>query len=394
MRRATLYATALGLYEAQVNGARVGRDYFTPGWTDYAHRVQYQTYDVTDLVKPGPNALQALLGDGWYAGLAAYTGRRQVYGGYSRFAAQLELELADGSRQIVVTDASWQGAFGPVRSADLLMGCTTDLRREPADWQPVATGLRAVPGVSAAGLAGFVLEPATVDPVRVSEERPAASVTEPTPGVYVIDFGQNLVGWVRLKLRGIAGQKVVIRHGEMLNPDGTVYTSNLRGAAATDEYWLKGRGEEILEPHFTFHGFRYAQLTGLGVAPAPADAVAIVAGSALRRTGDFSCSNPLLNQLYRNIIWSQRGNYLEAPTDCPQRDERLGWTGDTQFFIPTATYNFDVESFIERWLVTITDDQSPDGTFPDVAPATTHNPKAITAWGDAAIVCTHELWRA
>ena len=394
VRRATLYATALGLYEARVNGARVGRDYFTPGWTDYAHRVQYQAYDVTGLVKPGPNDLQALLGDGWYAGLAAYTGKRQVYGGYPRFAAQLELELANGSRQIVVTDASWRGAFGPVRSADILMGCSTDFRRAPADWQPVAIGLRAVPGVPVDAIAKFALEPATVDPVQVSEERPAASVMEPAPGVYVIDFGQNLVGWVRLKLRGIAGQKVVVRHGEMLNPNGTVYTSNLRGAAATDEYWLTGQGGEILEPHFTFHGFRYAQVTGLGVAPAPADAVAIVAGSALRRTGDFSCSNPLLNQLYRNIIWGQRGNYFEAPTDCPQRDERLGWTGDTQFFIPTAAYNFDVASFIERWLVTITDDQGPDGTFPDVAPATTHNPKAITAWGDAAIVCTHELWRA
>jgi alpha-L-rhamnosidase len=403
VRRATLYATALGVYEMHLNGARIGRDIFTPGWTDYAHRVQYQTYDVTAQLRSGANVLAAELGDGWYAGLAGFTGLRHIFGGNTRFAAQLEIEFADGTRRTVATDGTWRAAFGPIRYADMLLGCAYDARLaskgwmqpgfDDSGWSPVATGLRAA-GDNSPAPRQPIIEAASLEPVRVTDQLPAKSVTEPRAGVYVVDFGQNMVGWVRLKAAGFAGQKLTVRHGEMLNPDGTVYTSNLRGATATDVYWLSGNGVDTLEPFFTFHGFRYAEITGLASAPDPASFTGVVVGTLIRRTGDFGSSNPLLNQLYSNIIWSQRGNYLEAPTDCPQRDERLGWTGDTQFFIRTGAFNFDVESFIERWLVTIvTDEQGEEGTFPDVAPSIGRAPQAITAWGDAAIACTYSLWQ-
>jgi alpha-L-rhamnosidase len=226
----------------------------------------------------------------------------------------------------------------------------------------------------------------------VQEELPARRVSEPAPGRFVFDVGQNMVGWVRLKVTGKAGQKVTLRHGEMLNPNGTLYTSNLRGATATDVFWLRD-GEQTLEPWGTLHGFRYVEVTGIDGPPALAAVTGLVVHNPMARTGDFSCSSPLVNQLFKNIIWGQRGNYLEAPTDCPQRDERLGWTGDTQFFIRTGLFNFEAPNFIERWLVTLaTDSQGADGTFTDTAPAIGHKPHAVTAWGDAAIVVTHALW--
>jgi alpha-L-rhamnosidase len=404
VRRALLHATALGIYELHMNGERVGNDYFTPGWTDYLRRVPCQTYDVTGLVRTGANVVGAILGDGWYASTLGYLGRRQNYGGYPRFAAQLELELADGSRVEVATDGTWRAATGPIRYADMLQGYAYDARREwqgwdtaafdGSRWSPVAVGLRPL-DASKGGLDSSVsVEPASTDPVRVFEQLPARSVRLASPGVYLVDFGQNMVGWVRLRVRGQAGQRVLVRHGEMLNPDGSLYTSNLRAAAAADYYWLKGGGPEVLEPRFTYHGFRYAEISGLDAPPLPSDVTGIVAHSALERTGTFECSDPLVNRLYENIIWGQKGNYFEAPTDCPQRDERLGWTGDTQFFIPTAEFNYNVASFIERWLVTIaTDEQGEDGTFPDIAPSVGRKAKAITAWGDAAITCTHALWK-
>jgi alpha-L-rhamnosidase len=403
VRRALLHATALGFYEVHLNGERVGKDYFTPGWTDYHHRVACQTYDVTSLIHTGANAIGALLGDGWYASTVGYFGRRQNYGGFPRFAAQLELELADGTRMEIMTDGSWRAATGPIHYADLLQGYAYDARLEfsgwdgaafdDSHWSPVDVGLRsAVPGDSPAP--PVAIEPARGEPVRVFDRLQARSIQPGGPGAYLVDFGQNMVGWVQLRVQGRPGQRVLVRPGEMLNPNGTLYTSNLRAAAAVDTYWLKGGGPEVLEPRFTYHGFRYAEISGLDSSPLPGDVVAMAAHTDLDRTGDFECSDPQVNRLYQNIIWSQKGNYFDVPTDCPQRDERLGWTGDTQFFIPTAAYNFDVASFIERWLVTIaTDEQAEDGSFPDVAPSVGRKGKAITGWGDAAIICTYNLWR-
>ena len=398
VRRATVYATALGIYELQVNGAPVGHDVFAPGWTEYTKRVHYQTYDVTAQLKPGANALGAQLGDGWFAGLASYTGKRHYYGGQPRLRAQLEIDYADGSREVVPTDGSWRGSFGPVKYADLYLGCAYDARLARADWargdfndqgwSPVATGL------SEGGPKNFVVEAGSLEPVRVQDELPARSVAGPSAGTYVFDFGQNLVGWVRLKVQGKAGQKLTLRHGEMLNPNGSLYTSNLRGATATDVFWLRD-GEQTLEPWGTFHGFRYVEVTGLTSAPTAAMATGIAVHNPMARTGDFESSSSLVNQLFKNIVWGQKGNYLEAPTDCPQRDERLGWTGDTQFFVRTGLYNFDVANFLERWLQAIaTDSQGADGTFPDTVPAISQKPHAVTAWGDAALVVTHAVWQA
>ncbi|HKB89317.1 MAG TPA: family 78 glycoside hydrolase catalytic domain, partial [Opitutaceae bacterium] len=263
-----------------------------------------------------------------------------------------------------------------------------------SSWKSVAIGLHASAAGAPVPKSPAIIEAATVDPVREIEELPAKTVAEPQPGVYVFDLGQNMVGWPRLKVHGRPGQKLTVRHGEMLNPNGSLYTSNLRGAAATDVYWLRGDKEEKLEPYFTLHGFRYVEITGLDARPDTSAATGVVVHHPFKRTGDFVSSNPLLNKLFLNIIWGQKGNYIETPTDCPQRDERLGWTGDTQFFIYTGLYNFEALNFIERWLVTLcTDEQGPDGTFPDTAPAIGHQPHAVTAWGDAALVCTHALWK-
>jgi alpha-L-rhamnosidase len=404
VRRALVHATALGIYEVHMNGERVGRDYFTPGWTDYLHRVPCQTYDVTALVHPGANVIGAILGDGWYASTLGYLGTRQNYGGFPRFAAQLELELADGTQVEVATDGTWRAATGSILYADMLQGYAHDARKEwpgwdapgfdGSRWSAVSTGLRRAEASADSPALAVTVEPATTDPVRVSEQLAAKSVRAVRPGIFQVDFGQNMVGWVRLRVKGSAGQEVLVRHGEMLNPNGTLYTSNLRGAAAADHYWLKGGEPEILEPRFTYHGFRYVEISGLASPPLASDVTGIVAHSELERTGDFECSDPRVNRLYQNIIWGQKGNYFEAPTDCPQRDERLGWTGDTQFFIPTAAFNYGVASFIERWLVTIaTDEQAEDGSFPDIAPSVGRKGKAVTAWGDAAIICTDTLWK-
>lgn len=398
VRRATVYATALGMYELHLNGERVGRDDFTPGWTEYRRRLEYQTYDVTGQIRSGKNALGAMLGDGWYAGVLAYTGKRHSYGGMPRLRAQLEIEYADGTRDTIATGPTWRGDFGAVRYADLYMGCAYDERLVRPDWakgtfddskwSPVVTGF--APGTPT----DFILEAASMEPVRQGAELVTKAVTQPRPGTWIFDLGQNMVGWARLKVpAGLPGQKITVRYGEMLNPNGTLYTSNLRGATATDVFWLRGGGEETLEPWGTFHGFRYVEVTGLEGEPRANAVSGIVVHSAMERTGDFHCSDPLVNQLFHNIIWGQMGNYLEAPTDCPQRDERGGWTGDTQFFIRTGLFNYEVPNFFERWLNTLsTDSQGEDGTFPSTAPAIGHKPTAVTAWGDAALVCTHALW--
>ncbi len=394
VRRATIYSTALGIYELHLNGARVGSDFFTPGWTDFHARAQYQTYDVTAQIRKGPNALGAILGDGWYASVLAYSGQRHFYGGYPRLLSQLEIEYADGSREIVATDDSWRAAAGPIRSADLMAGCTYDARLDvdswaqpnfdASAWQPVATGLRAVNPEKP--LSTFAIEAANADASRITEELPARRVSEPRPGAWTFDLGQNMTGWARLKVRGHAGQKIMVRHGEVLNPNGTLYTSNLRGANATDIYYLRGDGTETLQPFFTFHGFRYVEVTGLDEKPGLDAVTGIVVHSPIERTGEFECSNPLVNQLVRNIFWSQRDNFLEVPTDCPQRDERAGWTGDAQFFIDTAAYNADVAAFFTRWLTTVCQDsQLSSGAMANVAPRF-GGLWASAGWGgDAAI---------
>ncbi len=390
VRRATLCASALGIFEMHLNGQRVGQDYFMPGYTDYRKRVYYAAYDVTGQLKEGSNSIGGILGDGWYAGYLAWMGKRNFFGPATRLGAQLDIEFADGSTRQIITDDSWRASYGPILHADMLHGCAYDPRKEMPGWDAPGFDESQWKPVDVSEKIALVPSAYPADGVRRDDELATKAVTEPLPGEYVFDLGQNMVGWVRLKVSGAPGQKITVRHGEMLNPDGTVYTANLRSARATDEYFLKGNGEETFEPYFTFHGFRYVQVSGLTSEPAPAAVTGIVVHSAMERTGHFECSNPMLNQLYSNIIWGQKGNYFDIPTDCPQRDERQGWMGDAQVFVRTAACNYDIAGFFTKWLVDVGDAQLPDGAFSVVSPNIL--PDLCAGWGDAGVICSWTVY--
>ncbi|MFI1206974.1 alpha-L-rhamnosidase [Streptomyces sp. NPDC020802] len=392
--RARLYATALGLYEAHLNGRRVGRDQFAPGWTDYRERVQYQTYDVTTLLRPGANAIGAYVAPGWYAGNVGMFGPHQ-YGEHPALLAQLEVDYADGTSERVTSGTHWRAAPGPIVSADLLSGETYDARKETSGWTSPGFDDRAWPGVRAAGDAAPPLIVAQPDgPVRVAEELPVKRVTEPEPGVFVFDLGQNMVGSVRLRVSGDAGTTVRLRHAEVLNPDGTLYTANLRTAAATDTYVLKGSGEETYEPRFTFHGFRYVEVTGFPGTPSAGAVTGRVMHTSAPFTLDFETDVPMLNKLHSNITWGQRGNFLSVPTDTPARDERLGWTGDINVFAPTAAYTMESARFLTKWLVDLRDAQTAEGSFTDVAPTVGALGDGVAGWGDAGVTVPWSLYQA
>ncbi|MFD9445323.1 alpha-L-rhamnosidase [Streptomyces sp. NPDC060006] len=392
--RARLYATALGLYEAHLNGRRVGRDQFAPGWTDYRERVQYQTYDVTTLLRPGANAIGAYVAPGWYAGNVGMFGPHQ-YGEHPALLAQLEVDYADGTSERVTSGTHWRAAPGPIVSADLLSGETYDARKETSGWTSPGFDDRAWPGVRAAGDAAPPLIVAQPDgPVRVVEELPVKRVTEPEPGVFVFDLGQNMVGSVRLRVSGDAGTTVRLRHAEVLNPDGTLYTANLRTAAATDTYVLKGSGEETYEPRFTFHGFRYVEVTGFPGTPSAGAVTGRVMHTSAPFTLDFETDVPMLNKLHSNITWGQRGNFLSVPTDTPARDERLGWTGDINVFAPTAAYTMESARFLTKWLVDLRDAQTAEGSFTDVAPTVGALGDGVAGWGDAGVTVPWSLYQA
>ena len=407
--RARLYVTALGLYEFYINGSRIGKDVFTPGWTDYNVRVQYQTYDVSDVLRPGENACGAILGDGWYCGHVEWRGR-QRYGDRPRLLAQLVLTYDDGATDVVVTDGSWKTAFGPLLEADLLMGESYDARLEFGDWsspgyddarwQPVQT-FPDPPGLTLVAQQGPTVR-ATEEVVPIGE--PVALPKWPAPD-YLFDMGVNLVGRVRLRVKGPAGATIRLRFAEVLKegpkaelPGGGIYIENLRTARQTDYYTLKGDPDgEVWEPRFTFHGFRYVEVSGWPAEkgaehaqPTAQTLTGIVLHSDTPPTGVFECSDPLLNQLQKNIDWGQRGNFLDIPTDCPQRDERLGWTGDAQVFARTAAFNRDVAGFFTKWQRDLADAQAqnPRGAFPSVAPNTGGvDADGGPAWADAGILC-------
>ena len=394
IKRATLYATARGVYEIHLNGQRVGVDELTPGWTNYNKRIYFQTYDVTQMIRQRDNVIAAILGDGWYSGYFSYQGKRSLYGADPSLLAQLEIEYDDGRKERIVTDESWKCAYGPIREADLLMGSAYDARKEIDGWDRSGFDDSSWQPAEIATAPTAAIEPHPGNLPRRHEEIHGQQITEPTPGVYVIDLGQNIVGWAALKVRGEKpGTRITMRFSEMLNPDGSPYLIALRGARALDTYFAKGADEETFDPKFTFHGFRYVEITGLSKKPEPQDVTGIVVHTQMPRTGQFECSNQLVNQLFHNIIWGQKGNYLEVPTDCPQRDERLGWTGDAQFFIRTGAYNFDVAAFFTKWLVDLDQDaQHADGTFADVAPDLLGGHGNV-AWGDAGIICPYVIYR-
>jgi len=399
VKRALLLVSALGTCELRMNGQRVTDDYFVPGWSDFRKRAYYRAYEVTHLLRQGKNAIGAILHDEWYAGYQGGWGQRNKFGGEPRLLVQLHIEFTDGSTQLVVSDESWKANYGPILEADNYMGETDDARRElvgwdtpeydDSDWKQVVTGR----GTGDAGRESFSLTWHPGPPIRKVMELPAKSVREVKPGIFIFDLGQNMVGVVRLKVRNAApGTKIVLRYGEVLEPDGTLHTANLRGARATDTYICKGEPEEVWEPRFTYHGFRYVEVTGYPGTP-PLDAITgIVLHSDVPMVGEFECSHPLVNRLVENIRWGLRGNYFEVPTDCPQRDERQGWTGDAQIFARTATYFADISAFMTKWLIDLNDSQRDDGAYPDVAPATGAG-YGTPAWGDAGIIVPYTLWR-
>jgi alpha-L-rhamnosidase len=393
--RARLYATARGIYEPRLNGARVGDRELAPGWTEYHRRIQYQTYDVTDQVRPGANALGALVADGWWSGYVGFDARRPAhhYGDQTAFLGQLVLDFADGSRQVVATDATWTEGSGAIQTADLLMGQHVDATRAQPGWDepgPTPGGFRPVAVLDPAP-GPLVAEPD--EPVRVVTDVPAVAVQSRAPGRFIVDFGQNLVGRVRLAIRGAArGQRIVLRHAEVL-ADGELYVDNLRRARATDSFTASGAGVEVFEPRFTCHGFRYVEIDNYPGEPSLVDITARVLHSDTPWTGRFECSDPMVNQLQSNITWGQRGNFVAVPTDCPQRDERLGWLADAQIFAPTASRNADVSAFFARWLRDVVDGQDADGAFRDVAPVVTLRREGAPAWGDAGVIIPWHLWR-
>lgn len=385
MKRAVLYATALGLYEIQINGKRVGDHVLAPDWTDYRKRVRYQAYDVTALLKKGENALGAFLANGWYSGHIG-NGGYQFFGKSPALLAQLEVTYADGRRQQVLTDESWKTHASPILSSDFMTGENYDARLELENWSQPAFDDSQWSPAKVRAWPDLAIEAQVMEPVRQVRELKPKSVSQPKPGLWVFDLGQNMVGVVRLKISAPAGTQLTLRHAEMLNPDGTLYTANLRGAPSVDHYLCKGGPVEVWQPRFTFHGFRYVELSGLKTPPENGAVTGVVISSDTPSAGEFACSDPRVNQLQSNIQWGQRGNYLSVPTDCPQRDERLGWMGDAQVFIRTATYNSDVAAFFTKWLVDVDDGQSPEGAFSDVNP-NTMNVGGVPGWGDAGVIC-------
>ena len=368
--RARLHITAGGIFEPWVAGRRLDRSSLLPGWTDYRIRVPFHSYDVTEQFVAGDEVtVGAILADGWYSGGVGPFHKRNFWGKHPVLRAIVVIERADGEREIHGTDTSWTGAFGAIQSADLLQGEVIDARQALAGWSDDASTASAAwqPVTIEQGPAGRIV-PAVIAGAAPIAEFAAVSITEPQPGSLVVDFGQNFAGHVRLAVAGHAGGIVRVRHAEVVAPDGTIYTENLRGARATDTFVLSG-GDDVFEPSFTYHGFRYAEITGLPSADAIAEITGVAVSSVAAMTGEFETGHPLVDQLQHNLQWSMFSNFIEVPTDCPSRDERTGWTGDAQIFAPTATFNADVAAFYTKWMDDIEDTRMANGALPDIAPA-------------------------
>lgn len=388
LRRATLHVTGLGIVEPYVNGARVGNEVLSPGWTSYTHRVDLRRHDVTDLLVEGRNALGAIVGEGWAVGPLTWELKRANYADRPALYARLELEYDDRT-EVVGTDKAVRVGEGAVRANGIYAGETYDARLEPVGWTE--------PGFDDVGWAPAqpfdwdvgTLVPEADPPIRRIEELAPTAIDRRDDGRVVVDFGQVLSGWVRLTVSGEAGRTITLRHAELLTPEGELETETLRKAAATDRYTLRGStpdAPETWEPRFTFHGFRYSEITGWPGDLQADDVRAVVVHSDMARTGWFECSDPLVNRLHTNTLWSMRGNFVGVPTDCPQRDERLGWTGDLNAFAPTATFLYDVREVVGSWLEDLAAEQAASGTVPWVVPDVLPNPSSPTAlWSDVAV---------
>ena len=389
---ARVYAAARGVYELSLNGEKVGDSHLAPGWTNYNKRIQYQTYDVTDQVKSGANALGAYIAPGWYSGIIASFGNNK-YGTKPSLLAQLRIDYTDGTSEWVTTDNTWKTAPGPIVAADLIDGETYDSNAELAGWDQAGFDASAWSTVGVQPTATPLLVPQIDEPVRQTGTRAAESQSETVEGKYVYDLGQNMVGVASLRLTGVAGQTATIRYGEVRDPDGSLYTANLRGAKVTDRYTFTQTGTVTYVPRFTYHGFRFVEVSGTSVAPALSDITGLVWGSDLDVTGSLSTSDAMLNQLQSNITWGQRGNFLSIPTDTPARDERLGWTGDINVFAQTAAYNSNTLPFLTKWLQDLRDDQSANGDLPGTSPFVGCCGGGI-GWSDAGITVPYSIFKA
>lgn len=397
LKRAWVYASALGLYELRLNGSKVGSDLFAPGWTDYRVRVQYQRFDITRMVKPGANAIGAEIAPGWFAGRIGWFAKN-MYGKNQSFAAQIHLEFSDGTRQVLNTDSSWKTSGGPLTESDIQDGDRYDARMEKPGWDK--------PGYDDSGWSAVKVRKGEdrhmvaqwSQPVGEIREMKPLEVSEPIPGVFIYDLGQNITGVVRINVRGAKGATITLKHAERLNDDGTLDQTNLKEAQATDTYILSGNGKETFQPKFTFHGFRWFSVEGLEKAPALADVTGVVVGTLLPEAGSLQTSNADLNHLLSNIRWTISNSYLSIPMDSPQRSERLGWTGDANVMAATAAWFFDVSRFFSKWQTDILDAQSSnkddlEGLMPNVAPKWRQAGGAGGGWGDVGVNLPYVLWK-
>jgi len=386
IKSARVYTTALGLYQLNINGAKVSSDLFTPGWTSYKKRLQYQTYDITSLLKE-KNAIGAVLADGWYRGNIGFSGQHDYYGKQLALLLQVQISYTDGTTEVILSDKSWKVTDnGPIVESDIYNGELYDSRLELTGWDKAGYDMSKWSYAATITHSNDILIAPQGVPVKaIGEIKPIKILVTPKQET-VFDMGQNMVGWVKFKVTGKKGDKVTLKFAEVLDKEGNFYTDNLRAAKCTDVFFLKGEGTEIFEPHFTFHGFRFVKIEGLSATPTLDQITGVVIHSDMKPTGTFSCSDTLINKLQHNIQWGQKGNFLDVPTDCPQRDERLGWTGDAQVFSMTAAFNFDVAAFYTKWMGDVAADQLPDGKIPHVIPDVLNGEGGSTAWADVSVI--------
>jgi alpha-L-rhamnosidase len=396
VKSARLYVTALGSYRMFINGTRVGQDVLTPDFTDYTKRVLYQTYDVTQLLTNGQNAIGAVLGYGWFGSGLAWQGRAYFFlPPPTRLVAQMEIEYSDGTRDRVATDDSWKGSRSAIQRSEIYAGEVYDARLQHPGWNKASFDDSGWSATAVAESPAILMSSQVSAPVRVTETLAPKSVTPIADGTYVFDMGQNMVGWVTLKATGAAGNAIRLRFAEILNPDGSIYRENLRNADATDLFIQGGGGEETFTPHFTFHGFRYVEVTGYpGVPTTSAIQGEVVSSVSGKPAATLETSSELVNRMWSIGIWGQRGNFLSIPTDCPQRDERLGWMGDAGVFWRTGSFNFDIDAFSRKFMDDVVDAQTAQGAFTNVSPDVLRpfGSEGAPGWGDAGVILPWTSW--
>ncbi len=393
IRSAKAYVTGLGTYQLFLNGDKVSEELLTPGWTDYPKRIMYQVFDVTDMLNKGNNAVGIILGNMWYSSGLGWRGGTSYSNGPLMALLQIEAEYVDGSKELFITDKTWKWNFSPITENTIYHGETYDARLEIAGWKDEGFDDTSWDAADEFENRTAVLSASTSPPIKVTRKIIPGKVNKLENGAYVFDMGLNITGGIQLNVKGEAGDEIVMKFAELLHEDGSVAQENLRSAKATDRYILKGGEAESWEPAFTYHGFRYVEISGLRSEPDSTTVIGLNFHSAAPETGVFKCSNDMLNKIQANIQNGQRSNMFSVPTDCPQRDERLGWMGDAQIFAATSCYNMDMAGFYAKWIRDIADSQSEEGWVSDVNPAIVVEGPAKPAWGDAFTIVPWEMYR-